>query len=196
MPWVDPETVGPQNISLLRLEFRAVRGSQHLPDERGPVRAGDHASVDDGRLHRRHRDRHGLPRRQQRASARRSNVATTVARWEPLGTGALGEATRYWTQSDMNTRLVALSGDMLFNRILGGRARLAVPRLHPVALLDDRAGAVEDGGCAGWPSARQREAGSPPSAPSSAAAASSRATRALALGRSSWRGCGSKCGRC
>src|SRR5256885_2717551 len=42
----------------------------------------------------------------------------TFAKWEPLGNGALSEATRYWTQADMNTRLVELSGTMLFNRIL------------------------------------------------------------------------------
>jgi ABC-2 type transport system permease protein len=41
----------------------------------------------------------------------------TFARWEPLGNGALREATRYWTQSEMNSRLVELSGTMLFNRI-------------------------------------------------------------------------------
>src|SRR5579884_3153282 len=41
----------------------------------------------------------------------------TVARWEPLGTGALGQATRYWTQNDMNTRLVELTGNLLFNRV-------------------------------------------------------------------------------
>ena len=40
----------------------------------------------------------------------------TIARWEPLGTGALQEATRYWTQSELNSRLVELSGTMLFNR--------------------------------------------------------------------------------
>src|SRR3954447_3862051 len=39
------------------------------------------------------------------------------ARWEPLGNGALREATRYWTQSEMNSRLVDLSGMLLFNRI-------------------------------------------------------------------------------
>ena len=38
------------------------------------------------------------------------------ARWEPLGNGALAEATRYWTQADMNTRLVELGGTLLFNR--------------------------------------------------------------------------------
>jgi ABC-type transport system involved in multi-copper enzyme maturation permease subunit len=40
-----------------------------------------------------------------------------VARWEPLGTGAVQEATRYWTQSELNSRLVELSGAVLFNRI-------------------------------------------------------------------------------
>src|SRR5438309_2058466 len=34
-----------------------------------------------------------------------------AAKWEPLGTGALQEATRYWTQSELNGRLIDLSGD-------------------------------------------------------------------------------------
>jgi hypothetical protein len=41
-----------------------------------------------------------------------------LARWEPMGTGALEEATRYWTQSELNSRLIELSGTMLFNRAL------------------------------------------------------------------------------
>ena len=41
-----------------------------------------------------------------------------AARWEPLGTGALQEATRYWTQSELNARLADLAGAMLFNRVL------------------------------------------------------------------------------
>ena len=41
----------------------------------------------------------------------------TFARWEPLANGALREATRYWTQSEMNSRLVDLSGTLLFNRV-------------------------------------------------------------------------------
>ena len=40
-----------------------------------------------------------------------------VARWEPLGTGAVQEATRYWTQSELNSRLIDLSGAVLFNRV-------------------------------------------------------------------------------
>jgi ABC-type transport system involved in multi-copper enzyme maturation permease subunit len=47
-----------------------------------------------------------------------------VARWEPLGTGAVEQATRYWTQSELNSRLIDLGGAVLFNRIwalvLGG----------------------------------------------------------------------------
>ncbi|MEA3059692.1 MAG: hypothetical protein QOE50_1104, partial [Sphingomonadales bacterium] len=39
------------------------------------------------------------------------------ARFEPLGNGALREATRYWTQAEMNSRLVDLTGTLLFNRI-------------------------------------------------------------------------------
>ncbi|MDQ3482134.1 MAG: ABC transporter permease [Pseudomonadota bacterium] len=41
----------------------------------------------------------------------------TFARFEPLGTGALEEVTRYWTQAEMNNSLVELGGTMLFNRI-------------------------------------------------------------------------------
>ena len=40
-----------------------------------------------------------------------------VARWEPLGNGALEQATRYWTQSEINSRLVELGGAVLFNRV-------------------------------------------------------------------------------
>ncbi|MCW3798446.1 aminopeptidase [Sphingomonas sp. BN140010] len=40
----------------------------------------------------------------------------SFARWEPLGTGALDQATRYWTQAELNNRLVDLTGTMAFNR--------------------------------------------------------------------------------
>ena len=40
-----------------------------------------------------------------------------VARWEPLGVGALEQATRYWTQGELNNRLVELGGAVLFNRL-------------------------------------------------------------------------------
>ena len=40
-----------------------------------------------------------------------------AARYEPLGTAAIGEATRYWTAAEMNTRLLPLEGNLLFNRV-------------------------------------------------------------------------------
>ncbi|MCZ8369812.1 MAG: M1 family aminopeptidase [Porphyrobacter sp.] len=41
----------------------------------------------------------------------------TVARYEPLGSAAISEATRYWTAAEMNSRLIPLEGNLLFNRI-------------------------------------------------------------------------------
>ncbi len=40
-----------------------------------------------------------------------------VAMWEPLGTGAVEQVTRYWTQSELNSRLIDLTGAVLFNRV-------------------------------------------------------------------------------
>ena len=40
-----------------------------------------------------------------------------LARWDPTGAGALRETTRYWTQAELNDRLVSLDGVMLFNRL-------------------------------------------------------------------------------
>ena len=40
------------------------------------------------------------------------------ALWEPLGNGAIGEVTRYWTQTEMNTRLIPLEGVVLYNRLI------------------------------------------------------------------------------
>lgn len=40
-----------------------------------------------------------------------------LARYEPLGVGAISEATRYWTAAEMNARLVPLEGNLLFNRV-------------------------------------------------------------------------------
>lgn len=39
-----------------------------------------------------------------------------MAQYEPLGFGALAEATRYWTAADMNSRLLPLDNNVLFNR--------------------------------------------------------------------------------
>ncbi|RST30686.1 aminopeptidase [Sphingomonas ginkgonis] len=41
----------------------------------------------------------------------------TFARFEPIGMGALSLAQRYWTQAELNSRLLDLSGVLLFNRL-------------------------------------------------------------------------------
>ncbi len=41
-----------------------------------------------------------------------------MARFEPLGFGALSEATRYWTAAEMNSKLLPLDSNMLINRAL------------------------------------------------------------------------------
>jgi len=116
MPWVDPETVGPQNISYYAWNFALFA----LPNIflmsavlfalatvlRSMMAAYVGAIVIVmGYLV------------TTSALAQKIEWRSAVARWEPMGTGALSEATRYWTQSEMNTRLIALSGDMLFNRV-------------------------------------------------------------------------------
>jgi len=45
------------------------------------------------------------------------SMQDVVARYEPLGTGAISEVSRYWTSAEMNTRPVPLEGNLLFNRL-------------------------------------------------------------------------------
>jgi ABC-2 type transport system permease protein len=40
-----------------------------------------------------------------------------LALWEPMASSALFQATRYWTQAELNSRLVDLSGTILWNRL-------------------------------------------------------------------------------
>ena len=51
------------------------------------------------------------------AVGQKIELRETFARWEPLGNGALSQTTRYWTQAEMNNRLVDLTGLLLFNRV-------------------------------------------------------------------------------
>lgn len=41
-----------------------------------------------------------------------------MARFEPMAVGAIGEATRYWTAAEMNTRAIPLEGNLLINRVV------------------------------------------------------------------------------
>ncbi|THD74404.1 MAG: aminopeptidase [Phenylobacterium sp.] len=48
----------------------------------------------------------------------RQGMEQTAALWEPNGLSAFGLATRYWTASDRNTLLPAISGMILWNRLI------------------------------------------------------------------------------
>lgn len=48
----------------------------------------------------------------------RPEYQDVLARFEPLGIGGVAEAIRYWTAAEMNTQLVPLDGNLLFNRAL------------------------------------------------------------------------------
>ncbi len=116
MPWVDPETLGPfrfadygwhflilavPNIFLLGalLFALATLFRSMLASYTGAIAVVVGFLLAQGTL------------------GRNLETREAFARWEPLGTGALGEATKYWTQAEMNTRLVELTGVLLFNRI-------------------------------------------------------------------------------
>jgi ABC-2 type transport system permease protein len=115
MPWVDPETVGPQHLSYYAWNF-AIMAIPNIFLTSALLFA--------------------------LATTLRSMMASYIgavvlvmlylvtssvvgqkieyrhlfAQFDPMGMGALGEATRYWSQSEMNSRLIDFSGTLLFNR--------------------------------------------------------------------------------
>ena len=116
MPWVDPETIGPQKLSYYAWNFAifglpnilllcailfavatALRSMMAAYVAAVILVMGYLVTVS--------------------TAGQKIEYRETFARWEPLANGALTEATRYWTQSEMNTKLVELSGTMLFNRV-------------------------------------------------------------------------------
>jgi ABC-2 type transport system permease protein len=117
MPWVDPETVGPQVLSYYAWPFAifaipdiflmsallfalATRLRSMMAAYIGTVALVIGYLITTSIV------------------GQKIEYRDILAHYEPLGTGALGEATRYWTQSEMNSKLVELSGTLLFNRIL------------------------------------------------------------------------------
>ena len=116
MPWVDPETLGPNrlsyyfwpylvaalpNIFLLSAVLFALATvlRSMLASYIGAVMLVVGYLVTSG------------------AVGQRLEWREAFARWEPLGSGAFREATRYWTQADMNGRLVEFAGTVAFNRL-------------------------------------------------------------------------------
>ena len=116
MPWVDPETVGPQKIAYYAWNFAIFALPNILLTSAilfalATVMRSMMASYI-GAV--------GLVMGYLVTISivgQKIEYRDTFARFELLGNGALREATRYWTQSDMNSRLVELSGALLFNRL-------------------------------------------------------------------------------
>ncbi|HET7281714.1 MAG TPA: M1 family aminopeptidase [Sphingomicrobium sp.] len=117
MPWVDPETVGPQVISYYAWPFLlfaipdiflmsallfalATRLRSMMAAYIGTVALVIGYLISTSVV------------------GQKIEYRDIMARYEPLGTSALGQTTRYWTQSEMNSKLLELSGPLLFNRLL------------------------------------------------------------------------------
>jgi hypothetical protein len=115
MPWVDPETVGPQNLSYYAWNFAVFA----IPNifltcailfaVATILRSMMAAYIAAVLL--------VMGYLASNAIGQKIEYRQAFAKFEPLGNGALREATRYWTQTEMNTRLVDLTGALLFNRI-------------------------------------------------------------------------------
>ena len=117
MPWVDPETVGPQRLSYYAWNFAifaipnifltsailfalATSLRSMMASYIGAVLLVMGYLVTSSIV------------------GQKLEYRETFAKFEPLGTGALRETTRYWTQADLNSRLVDFSGPILFSRVL------------------------------------------------------------------------------
>ena len=117
MPWVDPETVGPQKLAYYAWNFtifalpNILLASAILFALATVLRSMMAAYIGTVALVMGYLVTTGIlgPKVEYRDA---------LARYDLMGLGALTEATRYWTQSDMNTRLVELAGNLLFNRVL------------------------------------------------------------------------------
>ncbi|MDQ3075156.1 MAG: aminopeptidase [Pseudomonadota bacterium] len=116
MPWVDPETVGPQRFSYYAWNFvifampNILLTSAILFALATVMRSMMASYIGAVVLVMGYLITISI-------AGQNIEYREAFARFEPLGNGALREATRYWTQSDMNGRLVDLSGLLLFNRL-------------------------------------------------------------------------------
>ena len=116
MPWVDPETVGPNSLALYGWPFLVIAIpnlilSAALLFSLATLTRSMLASYIGVMV---------LVMGYLAVSIILSadpSMQDVVARYEPLGTGAISEVSRYWTAAEMNTRHVPLEGNLLFNRI-------------------------------------------------------------------------------
>jgi ABC-type transport system involved in multi-copper enzyme maturation permease subunit len=116
MPWVDPETIGPQKLAFYAWPFLAfaipniLLMSAILFALATLLRSMMAAYIGAVLLVMGYLVTISIV-------GQKIEYREMFAKFEPLGNGALREATRSWTQADMNGRLVELSGYLLFNRI-------------------------------------------------------------------------------
>src|SRR4249919_749220 len=113
MPWVDPETVGPQNFSYYAWNF-VLFGLATLTRSMMASYIGAVVLVMAYLI-------------TASIVGQKIEYRDAFALWEPLGNGAIGEVTRYWTTSEMNSRLIPFEGVVLFNRLIAvGAGMLAL----------------------------------------------------------------------
>ena len=117
MPWVDPETVGPQRFSYYAWNFlvfavpNVFLASALLFALATTLRSMMASYIGAVLLVMVYLVTVSIV-------GQKIEYRETFALLEPLGSGALREATRYWTQAEMNGRLVELSGTLLANRLI------------------------------------------------------------------------------
>ncbi len=116
MPWVDPETIGPQVLSYYLWPFLIVAipnlfalcamlfalatvMRSMMASYIGAVVMVMGYLITNGVV------------------GNKVEYRETFVRFDPLGIGAVDDITRYWTQTEMNTRLVELTGFLPFNRV-------------------------------------------------------------------------------
>jgi ABC-2 type transport system permease protein len=116
MPWVDPETVGPQVFSYYAWNFlvfgvpNVLLTSALLFTVATQLRSMMASYIAAVVLVMGYLVTINL-------AGQNIEYRDLFARFELLGNGALAQATRYWTQAELNGRLVSLEGDLLFNRL-------------------------------------------------------------------------------
>jgi ABC-type transport system involved in multi-copper enzyme maturation permease subunit len=116
MPWVDPETVGPQKLAYYAWNYAVFAVPNilflcaFLFALATALRSMMAAYIGVTALVMGYLIGTGVV-------GQKIEYRETLARWEPLGERALSQTMQYWTQSDLNNRLVDFSGTILFNRV-------------------------------------------------------------------------------
>jgi ABC-type transport system involved in multi-copper enzyme maturation permease subunit len=116
MPWVDPETVGPQKLAYYAWPFlifavpNILLTCAALFALATTLRSMMAAYIGAIIIFMGYFITTGV-------IGQKPEYREAFAMWDPYGNGALGEATRYWTQSEMNSRLVDFAGTILLNRL-------------------------------------------------------------------------------